>query len=117
MSTLSVQVTGIRNANGKIQLTLYRDSKQVATETVGIDAKTLTAKAVFANIPPGTYAVELFHDENNNRDFDLNLMGIPVEGYGMSNNPPRRMGRPGFDETNFQVNQPQCAIEIKMIYW
>jgi len=61
--------------------------------------------------------VELFHDENNNRDFDLNLMGIPVEGYGMSNNPPRRMGRPGFDETNFQVNQPQCAIEIKMIYW
>jgi uncharacterized protein (DUF2141 family) len=44
-------------------------------------------------------------------------MGIPVEGYGMSNNPPRRMGRPGFDETNFQVNQPQCAIEIKMIYW
>jgi len=44
-------------------------------------------------------------------------MGMPLEGYGMSNNPPRREGRPGFDETNFQIAKPSVAIEISMIYW
>jgi len=44
-------------------------------------------------------------------------MGMPTEGCGMSNNPKKRMGRPGFNETNFQLNQPATTIEIKLIYW
>jgi uncharacterized protein (DUF2141 family) len=116
-STLTVRVTGIRNTNGKIRLSLYRDSKFVEGREVEIDAKTLSANTVFANLSQGFYAVNLFHDENMNGKMDTNLFGMPVEGYGFSNNPHKRMGKPGFDETNFQVNQPEAAIEIKMIYW
>ena len=116
-STLTVRVTGIRNANGKIRLGLYRDSNFVEGREIEIDARTLSAKTVFANLPRGVYSVNLFHDENMNDKMDSNLFGMPVEGYGMSNNPAKRMGKPGFDETNFQLNQPQAAIEIVMIYW
>jgi uncharacterized protein (DUF2141 family) len=116
-STLTVRVTGIRNANGKIRLGLYRDSNYVDGREIEIDAKTLSAKTVFANLPRGVYTVNLFHDENMNDKMDSNLFGMPVEGYGMSNNPARRMGKPGFEETNFQLNQQQAAIEIVMIYW
>ncbi len=116
-STLTVRITGIRNANGKIRLALYRDSNFVEGREVEIDAKTLSAKTVFANLPQGVYAVNLFHDENMNGKMDTNLFGMPVEGYGFSNNPAKRMGKPGFDETNFQLNQPEAAIEITMIYW
>jgi uncharacterized protein (DUF2141 family) len=116
-STLTVRVTGIRNANGKIHLGLYRDSQFVVGRQLDIDARTLTATTVFTNLPRGVYAVNLFHDENMNNKMDTNLFGMPVEGYGFSNNPAKRMGKPGFDETNFQLNQPQAAIEIKMIYW
>jgi uncharacterized protein (DUF2141 family) len=117
VSTLTVEITGLRNANGKVNLTLYRDSKPIETRVVMIDAGTLRASTVFDTLPQGAYAVYVFHDENLNGKMDTNFVGMPVEGYGMSNNPKKRMGRPSFDETNFQMNQPKCAIEIKMIYW
>jgi len=117
VSTLTVRVTGIRNAKGKIRLGLYRDAKFVEGREIEIDAATLNARVVFEKIPQGVYAVNLFHDENMNGKMDTNFLGMPVEGYGFSNNPGKRMGKPGFDETSFKVNQPECAIEIRMIYW
>ena len=96
---------------------MYRDAKFVEGREVEIDAATLSAKVVFEKIPRGAYAVNLFHDENMNGKMDTNFLGMPLEGYGFSNNPGKRMSKPGFDETSFQVNQPECAIEIKMIYW
>jgi uncharacterized protein (DUF2141 family) len=116
-STLTVRVSGIRNANGKIRLALYRDSQFVEGRQLEIDVTTLSAKTVFTNLPRGVYSVNLFHDENMNSKMDTNLFGMPVEGYGFSNNPARRTGKPGFDETNFPLNQPEAAIEIIMIYW
>jgi uncharacterized protein (DUF2141 family) len=117
VSSLTVHITGIRNTKGNILIALYRDSKFAKAQGVEIDAKTLSAVAVFNNLPQGVYSVELFHDENRNGKMDRNLFGMPVEGYGFSNNPKKRMGKPGFDETNFQLNQAECTIEIKMIYW
>jgi uncharacterized protein (DUF2141 family) len=117
VSNLTVRVTGIRNAKGNIRSSLYRDGQFVEDRQAEIDPKTLTATIVFEKIPQGVYTVQLMHDENLNGKMDKNLLGIPQEGYGMSNNPKKRMGKPGFDETNFQVNQPALAIEIMMIYW
>jgi uncharacterized protein (DUF2141 family) len=116
-STLTIRVTGIRNTKGKIRLALFRDSTFVEGREIEIDSATLSAKVVFEKLPKGVYSVNLFHDENMNGKMDSNFMGMPVEGYGFSNNPGKRMGKPGFDETNFQLNQPEWAIEIKMIYW
>src|ERR1035441_3817868 len=96
-STLTVRVTGIRNTKGNIHLTLYRDSKFIENRETEIDVKTLSAKFVFEKIPQGVYAVNLFHDENMNGKMDTNFVGMPVEGYGFSNNPRKRMGNPGFD--------------------
>ncbi len=114
---LTVRVTGLRNAKGVVRLTLFRDTKAIETRELQIDPATLTAKVGFEKLPQGTYAVNLFHDENKNGKMDQNFVGMPTEGYGMSNNPKKRMGKPGFDETNFQINQPEMAIEIKTIYW
>lgn len=116
-SNLTVRVTGIRNAKGKILSSLYRDGQHVEDRQAEIDAKSLTATLVFEKIPHGVYTVQLMHDENLNGKMDKNFLGIPQEGYGMSNNPKKRMSKPGFDETNFQVNLSDIAIEIKMIYW
>ena len=116
-STLTVRVTGIRNTNGKIRLTLMRDSNTVEKRETEIDAGTLSAQTVFEILPQGVYSVFIFHDENMNGKMDFNEMGIPVEGYGASNNPEKRMGPPDPDEAKFTINQPKVAIEIKLIYW
>ena len=124
-STLTVHVTGLRNATGKIYAFLFRDgngfpqdfTSAVAMKQVEIDAQPMTAKVVFDKIPQGAYAIVVLHDENMNGQMDFDAQGIPLEGYGISNNPPRRDAPPAADEAIFLVKQAEVATEIKLIYW
>lgn len=116
-STLTVRITGIRNASGKIRVSLQRDSNLVEERVVEIDAKTMTAQATFDKLPQGVYAVTAIHDENMNGKLDFDSAGMPLEGYGHSNNPEKRMGPPSYEETTFPAKQPQVTTEIKLIYW
>jgi uncharacterized protein (DUF2141 family) len=116
--TLTVRVIGARNSDGNIRVVLRRDENTVVeAKQAEIDAKTLTAQAVFTNVPEGEYGVAVIHDENKNGKLDMNEMGIPVEGYGHSNNPAKRPGPPNFDETKFKLNNPGTSIEIRLNYW
>lgn len=115
---LTVKVTGIRNTEGDIRVTLRSDPQtMVQSKVVDIDPKTMTATAVFKDVPQGTYDVAVIHDENKNGKLDFNEMGMPMEGYGHSNNPPKRMGPPNFDESKFTLAEPGKSIEIELIYW
>jgi uncharacterized protein (DUF2141 family) len=122
-TSLTVHVTGARNAKGKIRAALFQDSKgfpndpsrAVQTQSADIDPQTLSAQIVFTDLRDGVYAVSVFHDENVNQKLDKNLVGIPKEGYGASNNPRKKMGPPTFEETRFQLGGAQ-SVEIKLIY-
>ena len=122
--TLAVRIVHIRNTKGKIWVALFQsaqgfpedDSKAFRIQESSIDPQTLTAQVVFANVPQGVYAVSTFHDENLNGKVDKNLIGIPKEGYGTSNNPGRKMRPPTFEEAHFSSNTHQ-PLEIRLIYW
>jgi len=47
---------------------------------------------------------------------DKSFIGIPREGYGASNNPPKMKRAPHFDEARFSLNGPEQALEIRLIY-
>jgi uncharacterized protein (DUF2141 family) len=114
---ITVTVTGIRYATGNIRVGLYSDANTVVQgKVVEIDPKTLTATAVFENVAVGTYGVGVIHDENKNDKLDFNEDGVPVEGYGHSNNPEKRPGPPNWDEYRFVVEK-DTALEIRLIYW
>ena len=122
---LIVDVTGFRNANGKVDALLFvrpdgfpdKDSKAFDKDEVPIDPKTMSAQIVFKDVPRGFAAVTILHDENLNRKMDKNFIGIPKEGYGTSNNPKKAKHNPRWDEANFAVTQPQQTIQIRLIYW
>lgn len=40
---------------------------------------------VFDNIPEGTYALSIFHDNQNTGKLRTNAFGIPRDGFGFSN--------------------------------
>ena len=54
-------------------------------------------------LPPGTYAIGIFHDVNLNNKMDNNLFGIPKEQYGFSNNARAFFGPPAFEAAAFEV--------------
>ena len=62
-----------------------------------------SAQWVFSGVPAGRYAVKSFADENGNATLDTNLIGLPTERYGFSNNARGRMGPPGFDAAAVEV--------------
>jgi uncharacterized protein (DUF2141 family) len=121
--TLTIRIVGAKNSKGQIAIAVFNGeagfpadkSKAVRTLQAGIDPQTLSAQ-VMLNLPCGVYAVSVFHDENMNGRLDKNVFGIPKEGYGASNNPPKSMGPPKFPEAKFQLDQPETAFEIKLLY-
>lgn len=71
----------------------------------------------FENIPYGTYAVSVLHDENSNGKMDKTFIGIPREGFGVSNNPKIRTGPPKFSEALFSLDQKQAEVTVTMKYF
>jgi uncharacterized protein (DUF2141 family) len=123
-STLTMRITGIHNAKGKIGVALYRDGKGfpsdtnyvVAARQGDIDPQTMTAKVVFDKLPQGVYAASVLHDEKLTGTMEFDAMGMPLNGFGFSNNPDISQGPPTAERSNFSVTQPETAIEIKLIY-
>lgn len=120
---LQIQVSRMRSPDGSINVTIYPDDSAHF-----LDGKYKIARQIFPVVrpltmlclvlpAPGYYAVALFHDENENRHFDTNFLGIPVEGYGFSNNPRLTLGPPPLKEARFSVHAGDNPISIGLTYY
>jgi uncharacterized protein (DUF2141 family) len=124
-STLTIRLTGFRNAKGRANIALYRDGKgfpmdpaaAVESQRLEIDPKTLSATAVFADLPQGGYCVAVLHDENLSGKMEFDASGIPLTGYGISNNPDTTQGPPSPEAAMVVLNQAEAKTEIKLVYW
>jgi uncharacterized protein (DUF2141 family) len=116
--SVAVKVTGIRNDYGNISIALRSGPTTIVQGKIAeIDTKNMTATVVFVNVAPGTYDVAVIHDENKNGHLDFNEVGMPLEGYGHSNNPAKRPGPPSFDETKFTMADQGLSLNIELVYW
>ena len=125
---ISFVVKRLNSDKGAVVLTLYSDSKKEAfpdkTENAlcikRIEIKDWEAQAICEAIPAGTYAASVWHDENDNKKFDKNLMGIPKEGYGFSNDAVTgghfHFRPPDFEDAAFMVGKDNMRIIINMKY-
>jgi uncharacterized protein (DUF2141 family) len=100
-------IEGITSIRGSVRVALYNKpegftepKKAVHLKSVSVESATVI---VDLNVPPGRYAVAVFHDENNNGVLDKNAFGLPTEAYGFSNNARGRFGPPDFNS---------CVVEI-----
>lgn len=108
--TVSAVVGPLRNAKGSVGCRLFKSSAgfpEAASGTIDrrVAAGSGTVRCVFGDLPPGTYAVSVIHDENDNRRLDKNFLGIPTEGYGVSNNHTYAMSAPRWEESKFVVER------------
>ena len=120
-ANLTIHIGGLRNTRGTIRLSLY-DRAETFLEAGGRIARlkepvtTNPMRVSFTGLPPGTYAVTVVHDENDNGKLDRNLLGIPREGYGFSNDAPVGLGPPSFAKAAVTLGQEDKAIIITIRY-
>lgn len=121
-ATITVSVGPLRNSKGSLACRLHSSATgfpRTVTGTVSQRVKIAgtTARCVFENVTPGTYAVVVLHDENDNRQCDKNRLGIPIEGYGVSNNRTYAMSAPNWHESKFAVEGgKERALTIALRY-
>jgi len=108
---IEVRVDAVRSSAGSIVAVLYGDNPaDFLKKGKRLDSVCLTAPA------PGVYAVAVYHDENGNEKFDKTWIGLPDEGYGISNNPKIFISAPAFDEAKFEAFNGSTVIDIVVGY-
>ena len=93
----------------------YRVSA-LATNIMVIKIRDKQARCDFEDIPRGTYALAVVHDENMNGKLDTNLLGMPKEGYGFSNDAKALFGAPSFSAASFPYDGQNLELTISLNY-
>ena len=121
-TSVTITVTDVRNAKGVIRACITSsaadfpkcDVAATSHKLIVAAADTLTLR--FVDIAPGTYAIALAHDENNNGKMDRALMLMPKEGFGFSRDAKVMMGPPKFKAAAFTVGSEPVTLTAKMRY-
>ena len=120
-STVLIEVAGFKNMRGTLNCRLFTkaadfpDGEGIVTLRVPITGPNTSCS--FSNVEPGTYAIAVVHDENGNGKLDKNFVGVPSEGYGVSNNKTYALSAPKWDESTFKLGATESkALQIKLRY-
>jgi len=120
--SIQIKVTGLKNKNGQLGILVFTKKDgfpsdwQKAYRQVLIPITGTGVEYTFTDLPYGKYAVSVMHDENKNKKLDTNFLGIPKEGYGVSNNATGSMGPPKFEDATFTLDKDIIATDIKVNY-
>jgi uncharacterized protein (DUF2141 family) len=116
-----VTIDGLHSSQGNVFVGLYAGPAKFLQGNQSdaqrkVRASTGPVTVVFDNLPPGTYAVGAFHDENANDHLDTNMLGLPTEGYALSNNVRAVMAKPTFQQAAFTVGEQGAAVALHIRY-
>ncbi len=118
---LEITVENVQSANGTLRFALHNAGSDFPSSISPIAVRSVEAvtgrqTVVFDNLPAGTYAVAVYHDENGNEKLDRNFVGIPKEGYGFSRNAASNFGPPEFEQAAINVSSAGGTTAIMLRY-
>jgi uncharacterized protein (DUF2141 family) len=117
---LTMRISGIKQGKGDILIAIFKGESGFPSETskavellraVPANGK---AELTIKTLAAGTYAVSLFQDSNGDGLLNTNFLGIPKEGYGVSNNAFNTFSAPVYKEASFQyptINQLNMTLK------
>ena len=121
-NAIDVHVHGVRSNSGYVTFVLYGDNpndflvkgRKLLKER--FPAQNGTVEFCLPVPHPGIYAAAAYHDENGNKKFDKNWIGLPTEGFGVSNCPEIYLVPPSHDEAAFEVQNALTRVDIQLSY-
>ena len=120
---IHVKILNIRNSTGTVACALFEspvgfpaEFLRSATNVMVIKIRETQARCDFEDIPPGTYAIAVIHDENMNGKLETNWLGIPTEGYGFSNDARGMIGVPSFSAAGFPYDGRNLDLTMSLQY-
>ncbi len=114
---LKITVNNIQTGKGEIRIALYKQADQWLSKSfkkMQEPAVEGSVTVVFKDLPPGDYAVALYHDVDGDGKMAKNFMGIPKEPTGFSNDARGSFGPPSFDAVKVTLPEESKAIAIRL---
>ncbi len=118
---LTVVIDGLRSNAGDVHVAVYDDPDAFPDRT-GMLLETEApiedgrATATFAGLPAGLYAIAVYHDEDSDDTFDQFVFGLPLEGYGFSNDAAVFFGPPAFADAAVALGDEPLTAIIEIRY-
>lgn len=120
---IHVKILDIKNSTGAVACALFEAPEgfpkkflRYATNIMMIKIRDTEARCYFLDIPPGTYALAVIHDENMDGKLATNWLGVPKEGYGFSNDAEATMSAPSFEAASFPYDGQNLNLTITLNY-
>lgn len=119
---LSIGLTGIAETKGALYVAVYSRAEDFMKTEKAHTLKVIPVKKggradfTLTDLPAGAYAVSAYQDLNGNGKLDKNIVGIPTEPYGFSNNARPKFRAPRWEEARIEVSA-DAKIEIKLEKW
>ena len=107
--SLEMEINNLESNKGPIYIRILDENENpviVGTSPV----INYSAEISFDSIFPGKYAIQFFHDENENQKMDFNLIGIPKEKFGSSNDVKPILGQPKFEKMLFEIYEDKKIV-------
>ena len=111
--TLTVEVTQVEAATGDIYLAIYREGDDFPGESTvyrQASAAATLGTTTIPLLPAGQYAIAAFHDVDEDGGLTRNLIGMPQEPFGFSNDAPVYLGPPSFEQAAFDKGAEDLTI-------
>ena len=109
--SLEMEINNLQSNKGPLYIRILDENENpviVGTSSV----VNYSSKISFDSISPGKYAIQFFHDENENQKMDFSLIGIPKEKFGSSNNVKPILGPPKFKKMLFNLTENKKVIMV-----
>ena len=115
---LEVQIRGIDSAVGMLMIAVVNseaafNGQEPAVLSLALAPREGSISFSTDALPDGDYGIRVMHDENGNGDMDANMVGMPTEPWGFSNNAMGSFGPPGWPDIRFRLDgSTTAAIDL-----
>lgn len=119
-TSLQVSIIGASSDAGSIRILVFSkpsgfpDQVKQAVRSISLPPKSGKASFKLTDLPAGTYAIGIIHDQDNNGKLSTNAVGYPTEKFGFSNNPKVYFGPPAFEKAAFVLGKTAVSLEIDL---
>lgn len=112
--TVKVEIKNFRNSKGVVIINLF-NKNQVLIETIKSTVVDGVCEFELKGINEALYGIKYFHDENKDKKWGKNFLGMPTEGFGYSNNAKKKFSEPDFEDWLFKVDE-KTTLDLTITY-
>jgi len=114
---VEVRVEKVRSSQGHVRVDLCTsDTFLTGNCMFGGEAPAHEGETIvtLTDVPPGVYALQAFHDANDDHKVNRGLFGIPREDIGFSNDAPLGLHGPKFTKAAFSHVADDQVVVVRL---